>query len=88
MQPLSEEHLQSELCAFISSMMGKPCSAHDELHDLGLDSIGFLEVVIFLEKSLQIPLPLDLLTAQPLSTVAALAASLTNLRSTTRDPKE
>lgn len=86
MQSFSEEHLQTELCAFITSMVGKPCAPHDELRALGLDSIGFLEVVIFLEKTLKIPLPLDLITSQPLSTVAALAAGIIQLPSMTGKP--
>jgi hypothetical protein len=86
MQPFSEEHLQSELCAFITSMVGRPCAPHDELSALGLDSIGFLEVVIFLERTLHIPLPLELMTSQPLSTVAALATRVTTLPSQAGKP--
>lgn len=85
MQTFSEEHLQSQLCAFIASMVGKPCTLHDDLRALGLDSIGFLEVVIFLEKTLKIPLPLELLTSQRLSTVAALTTGIANLHSAARN---
>lgn len=72
----SATDLEQDICRFVSEMLGCPCSQHDDLKKLGLDSIGFLELVIFIEKRCQVPLPLELMAAAPLTTVSALVARL------------
>lgn len=57
-------------------MLGEPCSPHDDLRAKGLDSVGFLELVIFIEKQLHIPLPVQIITSTPIPTVEALLARL------------
>lgn len=72
----SRTHLQNEICRFLSDMLGEPCSAHDDLRAKGLDSVGFLELLIFIEKQLAIPFPIHILTSAPVPTVEALIARL------------
>ena len=88
MPQLSEEALKGEICAFITSMVGQPCAPLDDLRELGLDSVGFLEVIIFIEKTLKIPLPLNLLAGQSLSTVEALTRSLIGDQAMSRNLSE
>lgn len=76
MRALSQQQLESEICSFVTSLTGQPCARDTDLKELGIDSIAFLEVVIFIEKQLSIPLPLELITSRPITTVAALAAHL------------
>jgi acyl carrier protein len=54
-------------------MLGQTVTPHDELRAKGLDSVGFLELIIFIEKQLLIPFPIQLMTATPLTTAEALA---------------
>lgn len=80
--PLAQ--LESEICSFVTTLTGEACSPDTDLKSLGVDSIAFLEVVIFIEKSLSIPLPLELITSQPITTVSALAARLQTLTTPTQ----
>lgn len=72
----SGERLQDEICRFLSSILGSDVGPCDDLRAKGLDSVAFLELVIFLERSLSIPLPLELVTAAPLTTAQALSERL------------
>ena len=73
MTKISEEHIQGEICQFLSDMLGQSVTPHDELRAKGLDSVGFLELIIFIEKQLRVPFPIQLMTSTPLTTVEALA---------------
>jgi acyl carrier protein len=73
MTSLSKEYIEAEICRFLSDMLSQPVGPHDELRARGLDSIGFLELIIFIEKQLRIPFPIQLMTATPLTTAQALA---------------
>lgn len=77
----SEDQIQREICAFIASLLGRPCEPHADLRAIGVDSIAFLELVIFIEKRFKVPLPLELITASHLSTVQSLTAHLVALSS-------
>lgn len=79
MRVLSSEQIQSEICGFVSSLAGQECAPDADLKGLGIDSIAFLEIIIFIEKKLHIPLPLELITSQPVTTVASLTRHLTSL---------
>lgn len=70
------EQIASEICNFVDSLVGQRCSATDDLRALGVDSIAFLELVIFIEKRFKVPLPLDLITSHALSTPALLTQHL------------
>jgi acyl carrier protein len=72
MNNLSKEDIQIEICRFLSDMLGQSVAPHDELRAKGLDSIGFLELIIFIEKQLKVPFPIQLMTATPLTTAEAL----------------
>jgi len=76
MKTPSASDLERDICRFVAEMLGCPCSPQDDLRKQGLDSIGFLELVIFIEKRCQVPLPLELMAAAPLTTVSALVARL------------
>ena len=68
----SRAHIQGAICRFLSDMLGQTVTPHDELRAKGLDSVGFLELIIFIEKQFHLPLPLQLLSAAPVTTVEAL----------------
>lgn len=70
------DELCSDICQFLGSMVGSEVRPEDELQSQGVDSIAFLELVIFLERKLSIPLPLDILTTKPLTTARALTEQL------------
>lgn len=72
----ASEHIQNEICLFLGQMIGRPCTMHDDLRALGVDSIALLELVIFIENKFKIPLPLELITSTPMTTVAALIQHL------------
>lgn len=76
MESLSAAALEQDICRFIAEMQGCKCLPSDDLKKLGLDSIAFLELVIFVEKRCRIPLPLELMAAAPLTTVSALVARI------------
>lgn len=85
---LSSQQIQSEICAFLTSLLGKSCEPQDDLRALGVDSIAFLELIIFIEKKLHVPLPLDLITSQPVSTIHALTTQLVSIQSELQSSKE
>lgn len=79
MRAPSPTQLESDICSFVTTLTGETCAPDSDLKALGVDSIAFLEVVIFIEKKLSIPLPLELITTQPITTVSALAHQLAHL---------
>ena len=83
MSALSKEQAQTEICAFVASLLGRPCAHTDDLRSIGVDSIAFLELVIFVEKRFHVPLPLELITASHVSTVESLASHLVALSQAT-----
>ncbi|MFN4894392.1 MAG: phosphopantetheine-binding protein [Pseudomonadota bacterium] len=76
----SRAHIQGAICRFLSDMLGQPVAPHDELRAKGLESVGFLELVIFIEKQFHLPLPLQLLSSTPVTTVEALVEQLVTAR--------
>jgi acyl carrier protein len=58
-------------------MLGQTVTPYEDLRAKGLDSVGFLEVVIFIEKELRIPFPLQLMSGSPITTVEAITEHLT-----------
>jgi acyl carrier protein len=65
-------------------MTGQRCDPDTDFKALGVDSVAFLEVVIFLEKKLSIPLPLELITARSITCVSGLVTQLEPLLSATQ----
>lgn len=76
---MDTDKLRAEVCTFIEALVGRSVLPSEDLRSIGVDSIAFLELVIFLEKQLGIPLPLQLLTAHPLTTVQALLEHIVTL---------
>ena len=85
MQAVPPHEIEREICSFVTSLTGRACAPHDDLKAIGIDSIAFLELVIFLEKRLAIPLPLELITAQPITTISGLTVQLASLLPVQRD---
>jgi acyl carrier protein len=78
-------HIQVEICRFLSDMLGQHIAPHDDLRSKGLDSVGFLELIIFLEKQLDIPLPLQLMSGSPVTSVEVLVERIVAIRPTAFD---
>lgn len=76
-----DQQIETEICSFVASLLGRSCEPQDDLRSIGVDSIAFLEVVIFIEKRFKVPLPLDLITSSHAATVRLLASHLATLRS-------
>jgi acyl carrier protein len=49
-------------------------------HDLGIDSLGFVEVLVFIEKTFNLPLIASDLTKQDFETVHSLASYIERKR--------
>lgn len=73
MSPSHTDDVLSELCTFITSLVGQRCLEDSDLRGLGVDSIAFLELVIFIEKRFKVPFPLELITSHSLTTPALVA---------------
>jgi acyl carrier protein len=69
-------HFREDVLRFLSQATGQTCTVKDSCADLGVDSVLFLELVIFVEKRFGIPLPLQLLTSHPLTTIQSLLDAL------------
>jgi acyl carrier protein len=76
MSNMTTSQIQIDLCSFVTSLTGHRCDPDSDFRALGVDSVAFLEIVIFLEKKLSIPLPLELITATSITTVSGLVAQL------------
>jgi|688.fasta_scaffold2325844_1 acyl carrier protein len=74
------EHIQSEICGFLSNLTGECVLSGDDLRSKGIDSVALLELVIYIERELKIPFPLDLLTSQPVNTARDLASVLHSMQ--------
>jgi len=77
MSTVNTARVEQEIRSFVTAMLGSECGPDSNLKQLGLDSIGFLELVIFIEKRFAIPLPLELIAAGNPITPLRLATLLT-----------
>lgn len=77
MSHLSTARVEQEIRSFVTGMLGTECGPDSNLKELGLDSIGFLELVIFIEKRFSVPLPLELIAGGNPITPSRIATLLT-----------
>jgi acyl carrier protein len=71
------QEIEDTLIQGISSITNRDASAVSPavpFHDLGIDSLGFIEILVFIEKTFKIPLIASDLTRKDFETIHALAA--------------
>ena len=71
------QDIEKELIQGISSITNQDASgiAPDmPLHELGIDSLGFIEVLVFIEKTFKLPLIASDLTRKDFETIRSLAS--------------
>jgi len=71
------QEIENTLVQGISSITNQDASvvAPDvPFHELGIDSLGFIEILVFIEKTFKLPLIASDLTRKDFETIHALAA--------------
>jgi acyl carrier protein len=71
------QEIEDTLIQGISSITNRDASAlapDVPFHELGIDSLGFIEILVFIEKTFKLPLIASDLTRKDFETVHALAA--------------
>ena len=69
--------IEDTLIQGISSITNQDASAvfpDVPFHDLGIDSLGFIEILVFIEKTFKVPLIASDLTRKDFETIHALAS--------------
>ncbi|MFZ3207719.1 MAG: acyl carrier protein [Geobacteraceae bacterium] len=76
---MNTEEIESILIQGISSIKNlEPSEVASEksFHDLGIDSLGFVEILVFIEKTFKLELIASALTKQDFESVHSLASSI------------
>jgi len=71
------QEIEETLIQGISSITNQDASAFSPdvpFHDLGIDSLGFIEILVFVEKTFKLPLIASDLTRKDFETIRALAS--------------
>lgn len=71
------QEIENTLIQEISSITNQDASAISPdvpFHDLGIDSLGFIEILVFIEKTFKLPLIATDLTRKDFETIHALAS--------------
>jgi acyl carrier protein len=71
------QEIEKTLIQGISSIANRDVSAiapEVPFHELGIDSLGFIEVLVFIEKTFKLPLIASDLTREDFETIHALAS--------------
>jgi acyl carrier protein len=71
------QEIENTLIQGISSITNQDASAISPdvpFHDLGIDSMGFIEILVFIEKTFKLPLIASDLTRKDFETIHALAS--------------
>ena len=71
------QEIEDTLIQGISSITNQDASAvlpDVPFHDLGIDSLGFIEILVFIEKQFKLPLIASDLTRKDFETIHALAS--------------
>jgi acyl carrier protein len=71
------QEIEDTLIQGISSITNQDASAVSSdvpFHDLGIDSLGFIEILVFIEKTFKLPLIASDLTRKDFETIHALAS--------------
>jgi len=72
------ESVSTQLITYLKDSLIEEGTVFDELSplkSLGLDSFGFLELILFLERTFSSPFPLSALTPEASQTVRSLSAA-------------
>ncbi|MCK9417899.1 MAG: acyl carrier protein [Nitrospirae bacterium] len=71
------QEIEDTLIQGIASITNQEASAVSPdvpFHDLGVDSLGFIEILVFIEKTFKLPLIASDLTRKDFETIHALAS--------------
>jgi acyl carrier protein len=74
---MTVQEIENTLIQGISSITNQDASAISPdvpFHDLGIDSLGFIEILVFIEKTFKLPLIATDLTRKDFETIRALAS--------------
>lgn len=74
---MTQLEIESRLIEQIATITGQPpaeIAADKPFHDLGIDSLGFVEILVFIEKNLKLQLIASQLDRKDFETVRSLAA--------------
>jgi acyl carrier protein len=74
---MTVREIEDTLIRGISSITNQDASAVSPdvpFHDLGIDSLGFIEILVFIEKTFKLPLIASDLTRKDFETIHALAS--------------
>jgi acyl carrier protein len=74
---MTTQEIETTLIQGISSITNQDASAISPdvpFHDLGIDSLGFIEILVFIEKTFKLPLIATDLTRKDFETIRALAS--------------
>jgi acyl carrier protein len=74
---MNVQEIENKLIQGISSITNKEVSAVEPdkpFHDLGIDSLGFVEILVFIEKTFKLQLIATDLTRKDFETIHSLAS--------------
>ncbi len=74
---MTVQEIEQKLIKGIASITNQDASAiapDRPFHDLGIDSLGFVEILVFVEKTFQLPLIASDLSKKDFETIRSLAS--------------
>ncbi len=74
---MTVQEIEKQLVQGISSITNQEASAITPdvpFHELGIDSLGFVEILVFIEKTFKLPLIASDLTRKDFETIRSLAS--------------
>lgn len=78
---MTQQEIENRLIEQIATITGQTAAeiaADKPFHDLGIDSLGFVEILVFIEKSLKLQLIASQLDRKDFETVRSLAAFISS----------
>lgn len=73
------ENILIEQIAMITATKKDKINSQDQIHSFGIDSLGFIELLVFIEKQFNLKLMESGLTKEDFKTVAALSKCIAKL---------
>jgi len=74
------EHKLTELVASLTNRDGTTIGPDTPFQELGIDSLGFVEILVFIEKTFKLELIASDLTRKDFETIHTLASFISRLR--------
>jgi acyl carrier protein len=74
---MTEQEIENTLIQGIASISNQDASTvspDKPFHELGIDSLGFIEILVFIEKTFKLPLIASDLTKKDFETIHSLAS--------------